>query len=101
MVSGSADFDAWYPRYNEYISDWLNEQVTSVSSALEELESSLKESTDEEAKKKIEDQIIEKKKELNRFTSRQNLGIAGKSQLGKWARTTRDWGSLIKERWGI
>ena len=44
MVSGSADFDAWYPRYNEYISDWLNEQVTSVSSALEELESSLKES---------------------------------------------------------
>ena len=74
VVSGSADFDAWYPRYNEYISNWLNEQVTSVSSALEELESSLKESTDEEAKKKIEDQIIEKKKELNRFTSRQNLG---------------------------
>jgi hypothetical protein len=70
-----ANFDAWYPRYNKYINDWLGEQVKAANESIKEIEARFNEETDPEAQKKLKDQIGEKKKELERFTARQGLGI--------------------------
>ncbi|MED6298984.1 MAG: hypothetical protein VX860_02735, partial [Verrucomicrobiota bacterium] len=69
-----ANFDAWYPRYNKYINDWLGEQVKAATESIKEIEIRFNEETDPEAQKKLKDQIGEKKKELERFTARQGLG---------------------------
>ncbi|MCH2026512.1 MAG: ABC transporter substrate-binding protein, partial [Verrucomicrobiales bacterium] len=69
-----ANFEAWYPRYNQYISDWLGEQVKVRNESIKELQNRSNEETDPEAQKKLKDQISEKQKELERFSSRQALG---------------------------
>ena len=69
-----ANFEAWYPRYNQYISDWLGEQVKVTNESIKELQNRSNEETDPEAQKKLKDQISEKQKELERFSSRQALG---------------------------
>ncbi|MDP6860619.1 MAG: ABC transporter substrate-binding protein, partial [Verrucomicrobiales bacterium] len=69
-----ANFEGWYPRYNQYINDWLGEQVKAANKSIKELETRSNEETDPEAQKKLGEQIGEKQKELERFTARQALG---------------------------
>ncbi|MFP6873491.1 MAG: ABC transporter substrate-binding protein [Verrucomicrobiales bacterium] len=69
-----ADFEAWRPRYNLYISNWLKEQVEAVSKVLTQLQERLGEESDPAARKSIEEQMKDKQKELDRSTARQKLG---------------------------
>ena len=59
-----ANFEAWYPRYNQYISDWLGEQVKVRNESIKELQNRSNEETDPEAQKKLKDKISIKQKEL-------------------------------------
>ena len=86
LNENSANFESWYPRYNNYISSWLTEEVSAREKAISELNKELeiarsKDLADEEETKKTEDlikkvseQIVEKKREYERFKSRQELG---------------------------
>ena len=84
-ASVGADFESWRPRYNLYISNWLEGQVEATSESLEELQGQLAkvlfakrgENPDPEHQaswKKIEEAIKDKQKELDRFKARQQLG---------------------------
>ncbi len=72
--SVGADFESWRPRYNLYISNWLNEQVAAASSSLEQLQQQLGEATDTAGRKNLGERIKDKQKELDRFKARQQLG---------------------------
>ena len=72
--SVGADFESWRPRYNLYISNWLNEQVVAASESLEQLQEQLGEASDPAAGKNLGERIKDKQKELDRFKARQELG---------------------------
>jgi len=74
VKNDGANFEAWYPRYNKYINEWLGEQVKTVTESIKDLETRSSEEKDPKAQKKLKDQIGEKTKELERFTARQDLG---------------------------
>ena len=73
-ASVGADFESWRPRYNLYISNWLEGQVEAASESLGQLQEQLGEASDPVAGKALGERIKDKQKELNRFKARQKLG---------------------------
>ena len=79
LNENGANFESWYPRYNNYISSWLTEEVSAREKAISELNKELeiarsKDLADDEETKKTEDlikkvseQIVDKKREYERF----------------------------------
>ncbi len=45
---GGADFDAWYPQYNRYITNWLNEERGKTQKLLDEADAKIAEAADPE-----------------------------------------------------
>ena len=41
LNENSANFESWYPRYNNYISSWLTEEVSAREKAISELNKEL------------------------------------------------------------
>jgi microcin C transport system substrate-binding protein len=73
MVIG-ADFEAWYPQYNRYISNWLAKQVADAKTKVTDLDAKLETENDPEARKVLETSREEAIQNLERMQSRQALG---------------------------
>ncbi len=66
-------FDEWYPRYNEYIKDWLAEELDKEYEKLAKEEKALAEEEDGDHKA-IEDKIDGLKAKIERLKFRQGVG---------------------------
>ena len=68
------DSEAFYARYNKYITDWLAQQKNTAEKGIEEKEKMVAESTDEEEKKRLQSGIAELERTIAKMEFRQGVG---------------------------
>ncbi len=65
-----ADFESWYPQYNSYIDGWLNGQLSERQKAVSELEKTIAEETNAEARAKLSEGLSELREKAKGFQDR-------------------------------
>jgi microcin C transport system substrate-binding protein len=73
-AGGGFDFDGFVPKYNQYISNWLNEQETRIAKEQSELEEKLGAATDDATKERLRGDVAEMQREMDRIKFRQSVG---------------------------
>lgn len=84
-TASEADFEKWYPEYNRYVRNWLNNQVEDIGNETKKLKEEYSNAKDDILKKKLESSLVDQQKLLKRMQSRLEMGdyfqFKGKDEL--------------------
>lgn len=73
-AGGGYDFDGFVPKYNSYIANWLAKQEIRITKEQEELAGNIAAATDEVERGRLEADVAELQREMDRISFRQGVG---------------------------